>query len=1468
MEKKIRFSKKLICFMLFVCIAFVFSGAMLSILPKHSKNVQADVINLDKPICNDYIFDDEVNSESIENYNNNITVGSDENLPNYYCLRDDYIIYSQDQSQNGFCWAFTCSTVLSTTLMKASNQYYDFSEAWVGLATAQKMPGYVYGSGGNDYYFTSTINVFGMTLESDFQYEKSYLVNSENKQDFYNYYSQFANKEIMNGLKYIGFKSQDLSSIKSHILNNGAVSISLYWNGAVGDNTGLIIDTSNNYVYKAPSSKIEGDKSGHAITVIGWDDNFIKTYNGKEYKGAWICLNSWGDTVGSSANFDAVTYVFYDDTDIYPYQSMGGFYYDYSNTTDLFLSNSVVEGYTYTTNLKNKYSSKKQTTSGETKQKNVFFDDDVKLTYSYDVRENGIIDQDGDIDYVNIFHGQEDVTYKFNITIDKTNNKYSLSANDLPVGTYKILVDYSNGDKTKKGKRLNVFYVMNGTELGYVDLLRQNNNVNNDNGEDLLFTTYNYTEPSITISTSKESGCVEFFYYPTLYSSITGKNSSYVYFDGLSSNNRSQIQTITITGTNKKTLIIDVNINYTKDSSEYQTNFFFDLDGGKFVDETSENAKEKYISRLLVFNQSDFSGQSGAILPIPKKAGYRFAGWYYDNSFGDNSKIKSNTQNTRYFFESGKIKLVTSGGRYAQNYYRYHLLNSHIAFVYAKWTFIEPNDVEIFTLSNKTEFITNEQFEMNYKINHELSNLIKLKSIRWYENGVECGNTFKNIQKKNKSGEYVYYVNIIVTLYNKDYSITSNSLTINVLNPIADIDIKFNEDCFSWNDKGFEDYTIKIYYEGNANSLYRDVISNTSFTFMEEFEKLNTSVKKSGKYYITIQGHKKLITTNGSIYYTTEEKASPHIEVFEISFNTKASSSIPSKFVTSSTTIDTLETPSKPGYTFEGWYDENNTKIENISNANSNLSLTAKYSLNDITLTTSQEVNKVYDVENSTISVSASHKSDLTNFTYQWYKKVNDKNTELKGATSSSYNVKNVKDSGEYYCKVTLTDSEGNTTTKESDIINVNISKYDGLKINVSKIETKDTYNGNEKIYNKGAEVVRNDGKNDELLKNLKLTYLIKETNTQSVINAGTYTLIIKTDGGDNYEPVESEVQIVVDKAEAEFTCEPIQFLKYTGEAVKKEDLNFTYNGVGQTLILEFYNSDGRISEAVDSGEYDVKIIASESDNYKEKAQNIHITINPANIRIRANDVTSVLFAKAKKLTFTIVEGQIYNNDNLNIKLTTNEKINTNKLGNYIISIDKWDNKNYKVAIEEGRYVVTGWPYYLGAALVVFAVWIIIKLLSRRRYQYDFETNGGSIVSPIDTKNKDAIVFETPTKQGYKFVGWYSDPELTKKASSKLVKSKGKTLYAKWEKVDGEMTLSEELRNAKEIVEEIQEKTNPKKEKTLEPEQQEVVEKKEEAKPISEGEKFEEIIESVDKSKQSYTTKEIEEFINKIVDRK
>ena len=57
-----------------------------------------------------------------------------ETLPSGYCMRDDYMIYAEQQSVMGLCWAFGSQKVLSTTLMKATGEYYDFSEAWIGTA--------------------------------------------------------------------------------------------------------------------------------------------------------------------------------------------------------------------------------------------------------------------------------------------------------------------------------------------------------------------------------------------------------------------------------------------------------------------------------------------------------------------------------------------------------------------------------------------------------------------------------------------------------------------------------------------------------------------------------------------------------------------------------------------------------------------------------------------------------------------------------------------------------------------------------------------------------------------------------------------------------------------------------------------------------------------------------------------------------------------------------------------------------------------------------------------------------------------------------------------------------------------------------------------------------------------------------------------------------------------------------------
>lgn len=67
------------------------------------------------------------------------------------------------------------------------------------------------------------------------------------------------------------------------------------------------------------------------------------------------------------------------------------------------------------------------------------------------------------------------------------------------------------------------------------------------------------------------------------------------------------------------------------------------------------------------------------------------------------------------------------------------------------------------------------------------------------------------------------------------------------------------------------------------------------------------------------------------------------------------------------------------------------------------------------------------------------------------------------------------------------------------------------------------------------------------------------------------------------------------------------------------------------------------------------------------------------------------------------------------------------------------------------------------------------------RYTVKFETNGGSsVANQTVTKNSAAKEPSKPTKDGYTFVGWYSDKELTEKYDFSEKVTKSITLYAKW----------------------------------------------------------------------------------------
>jgi len=73
------------------------------------------------------------------------------------------------------------------------------------------------------------------------------------------------------------------------------------------------------------------------------------------------------------------------------------------------------------------------------------------------------------------------------------------------------------------------------------------------------------------------------------------------------------------------------------------------------------------------------------------------------------------------------------------------------------------------------------------------------------------------------------------------------------------------------------------------------------------------------------------------------------------------------------------------------------------------------------------------------------------------------------------------------------------------------------------------------------------------------------------------------------------------------------------------------------------------------------------------------------------------------------------------------------------------------------------------------------------RYTVKFDTNGGStIANKTVTRNSLLAEPQAPVKEGYSFLGWFTDKELTEAYDFAKAVTKGFTLYARWEKHDDE----------------------------------------------------------------------------------
>lgn len=89
--------------------------------------------------------------------------------------------------------------------------------------------------------------------------------------------------------------------------------------------------------------------------------------------------------------------------------------------------------------------------------------------------------------------------------------------------------------------------------------------------------------------------------------------------------------------------------------------------------------------------------------------------------------------------------------------------------------------------------------------------------------------------------------------------------------------------------------------------------------------------------------------------------------------------------------------------------------------------------------------------------------------------------------------------------------------------------------------------------------------------------------------------------------------------------------------------------------------------------------------------------------------------------------------------------------------------------------------------VTVFIVLLIaatVFVVSHNGFTVQFDTNGGSRIDSVKVLYSETLeIEENPVKEGYRFTGWYTDPDCTNRfdIENDTVTS-SMTLYAGWEK--------------------------------------------------------------------------------------
>ncbi len=222
-------------------------------------------------------------------------------------IPDNLVI--RNQMQTNSCWAFATLSSLETNLALANrntSKVYDFSERHMEYATSKNFTDYdnpkgynrKVGDGGNWYYAQSYLtNGTGAIDENDMKFE-----NNENLIELSLIQNKTVTSQVYDTIEFEDYSKADdnkrneiMNQIKQHIQNYGSVFASIHGDSS----TSTIFPCYNNETSAKYCSDSISHKSDHAVSIIGWNDDFPKeSFNSKSQpksNGAWIIRNSWGE---------------------------------------------------------------------------------------------------------------------------------------------------------------------------------------------------------------------------------------------------------------------------------------------------------------------------------------------------------------------------------------------------------------------------------------------------------------------------------------------------------------------------------------------------------------------------------------------------------------------------------------------------------------------------------------------------------------------------------------------------------------------------------------------------------------------------------------------------------------------------------------------------------------------------------------------------------------------------------------------------------------------------------------------------------------------------------------------------------------------------------------------------------------------------------------------------------------------